>query len=119
MNALSRDDAPGGTSAAAAEASGWTRPIAAKTGTTQQYESAAFLGATPGLAGAAITFDDSASPGPICDGSPPRSCADGTIYGGTVPARTFYRAMGEILAGQPVQALPPPDPRYLEQGDSG
>ncbi|MBW0115548.1 penicillin-binding protein [Pseudonocardia sp. KRD-169] len=114
MVGLSRDAAPGGTSASAAASSGWDRPIAAKTGTTQDQESAAFVGATPQLAGAVITFDDSASPRPICDGSPPRSCASGTLFGGTVPARTFYRAMGPILAGQPVADLPDPDPRYLD-----
>ncbi len=119
MNGLSRDAVPGGTSAAAAASSGWDRPIAAKTGTTQRYQSAAFVGATPQLAAAVIVFDDSATPGPICDGSPPRSCAGGTIFGGTVPARTFYRAMGGILAGEPVLPLPPVDPRYLTARGSG
>ncbi|GAA3235837.1 transglycosylase domain-containing protein [Pseudonocardia petroleophila] len=114
MVGLGRDHLPGGTSAAAAASSGWDRPIAAKTGTTQDQESAAFVGATPQLAGAVITFDDSAAPRPICDGSPPRSCAGGTLFGGTVPARTFYRAMGPILEGRPVAPLPDPDPRYLD-----
>ncbi|WP_245707738.1 transglycosylase domain-containing protein [Pseudonocardia oroxyli] len=113
MTGLSKDDAAGGTSAAAAGQMGWNRPIAAKTGTTQEYKSAAFVGATPQLAGAAIVFDDSASPKPICDGSPPRSCGGGNIYGGKAPARTFYRAFGDILAAQPVAPLPPTDPAYL------
>ncbi|AEA25808.1 Peptidoglycan glycosyltransferase [Pseudonocardia dioxanivorans CB1190] len=115
MNGLSRDDAPGGTSAAAAGSEGWDRPVAAKTGTTQEYKSAAFVGATPQLAGAAIVFDDSNAPRPICDGTPPFSCGSGNIYGGKVPARTWYRGVGDILAGQPVVPLPPPDPRYLGQ----
>ncbi|MGD9987033.1 transglycosylase domain-containing protein [Pseudonocardia sp.] len=118
MNALSHDDGPGGTSAAAAGAMGWDRPVAAKTGTTQQYKSAAFVGATPQLAGSSIVFDDSNAPRPICDGSPPFSCGSGNIYGGKVPARTFYRGVGDILAGQPVLPLPPPDPRYLTGGSS-
>ncbi|WP_433502144.1 transglycosylase domain-containing protein [Pseudonocardia halophobica] len=113
MTGLSKDDAAGGTSAAAARQMGWNRPIAAKTGTTQEYKSAAFVGATPQLAGAAIVFDDSNSPRPICDGSPPRTCSGGNIYGGKAPARTFYRAFGDILAGQPVVPLPPTDPQYL------
>ncbi|MFR9804626.1 transglycosylase domain-containing protein [Pseudonocardia sp. RS010] len=113
MTGLSKDDAAGGTSAAAADQMGWNRPIAAKTGTTQEYKSAAFVGATPQLAGAAIVFDDSRSPSPICDGNPPHTCAGGTIYGGKAPARTFYRAFRDILAGQPVVPLPPTDPRYL------
>ncbi|MGI5130819.1 transglycosylase domain-containing protein [Pseudonocardia sp. CA-107938] len=113
MNGLSKDDQPGGTSAAAAAAAGWNRPIGAKTGTTQEYKSAAFVGATPQLAAAAIVFDDSRSPQPICIGDPPHPCGTGNIYGGTVPARTFYPAMQAILAGQPVLPLPPPDPTYL------
>ncbi|GAY11599.1 transglycosylase domain-containing protein [Pseudonocardia sp. N23] len=113
MNALSKDDQAGGTSAAAAGAQGWDRPVAAKTGTTQQYKSAAFVGATPQIAGASIVFDDSSSPRPICDGSPPFSCGSGNIYGGKVPARTWYGGVGDILAGQPVAPLPPPDPRYV------
>jgi len=114
MNGMSKDALPGGTSAAAASAAGWDRPIAAKTGTTQEYKSAAFVGATPQMAGAAIVFDDSSSPRPICIGDPPHSCSGGNIYGGTVPARTFYPAMKQILDGQPVLPLPTPDPRYLD-----
>ncbi|MHA6794986.1 transglycosylase domain-containing protein [Pseudonocardia bannensis] len=113
MYGLGNDDRGGGTSADAAASQGWTRPVAGKTGTTQDHKSAAFVGATPQLAGASIVFDDSPSPQPICDGSPPYSCPEGTLYGGTVPARTWYRAMGEILAGEPAAPLPDPDPRYL------
>ncbi|MDQ4118077.1 MAG: penicillin-binding protein [Actinomycetota bacterium] len=112
MTGMSRDDRPGGTSAAAAGTEKWSRPVAAKTGTTQEYKSATFVGATPDLAGAAIVFDDSNSPRPICEGSPPQSCGNGNIYGGTAPARTWYRAMGDILGNRPVSPLPPPDPQY-------
>ncbi|WP_316689215.1 transglycosylase domain-containing protein [Pseudonocardia sp. H11422] len=118
MDGLGNDDREGGTSAEAASSEGWTRPVAGKTGTTQEHKSAAFVGATPQLAGASIVFDDSPSPQPICDGSPPYSCAEGTLYGGTAPARTWYRAMGEILAGEPVLPLPDPDPRYLRGRNS-
>ena len=116
MNGLSRDDPPGGTSAEAAASNGWNRPIAAKTGTTNAYESAAFVGATPQLAGAVITFDDSSSPRGICDGTPPTTCGSGNIYGGKTPARTFYGAVGPILADQPVVGLPAPSPQYLTGG---
>jgi membrane peptidoglycan carboxypeptidase len=44
LSALSKDDQPGGTSAAAAAQVGWDRPVAAKTGTTQEHKSAAFVG---------------------------------------------------------------------------
>jgi CheY-like chemotaxis protein len=113
LTGLSKDDQNGGTSAAAAGSVGWNRPVAAKTGTTQEYKSAAFVGTTPQLAGAVIAFDDSSAPKPICDGNPPYSCGYGNIYGGKVPARTFYRAMQAILAGQPPLPLPPVDPRYV------
>lgn len=116
MTGLSKDDQPGGTSAAAATAAGWNRPIAAKTGTTQTSESGAFVAATPALAAAAITFDDSSSPRPICTGAPPTSCGTGNLFGGTTPARTWYRAVTPILGTTPVQPLPTPDPRYVTGG---
>jgi membrane peptidoglycan carboxypeptidase len=103
-------DATNGTSAEAAEAARWNRPVMAKTGTTQQSESAGFLGATPQLAGAVLTYADGNHPEGICDGgahSPPYLCGEnGNIYGGMVPARTFYESMNKILAGQPAVPLP-------------
>lgn len=116
MTGLSKDDQPGGTSAAAAAAAGWNRPTAAKTGTTQTSESGAFVAATPSLAAAAITFDDSSSPRPICTGAPPTSCGTGNLFGGTTPAQTWYRAMAPILGSSPVQPLPTPDPRFVTGG---
>jgi membrane peptidoglycan carboxypeptidase len=108
-----------GTAAASAKSLGWNRPIAAKTGTTQQYKSAGFFGVVPQAAGAVITFDNSRSPRPLCDSggaSPPVACGSGNIYGGKAPARTFFRAMNGYLAGQPIAPLPPTDDRYLEGG---
>jgi membrane peptidoglycan carboxypeptidase len=117
LNALSKDDQPGGTSAAAAAQVGWNRPIAAKTGTTQQHKSAAFVGIVPQLAGAVITFDNSNSPRPLCDGAgAPFPCRDGNIFGGKTPAETWYGAMKPLLDPQPVLPLPPTDPRYVEGG---
>jgi membrane peptidoglycan carboxypeptidase len=114
LTGLSRDDI-GGTAAGAARQVGWDRPMAGKTGTTQQHKSAAFLGVVPQMAGAVITFDDSNSPRPLCDGSgSPFACGTGNIFGGKTPAQTWFGAMKPLLDGQPVQALPPPDPRYLD-----
>jgi len=113
VNGLSHDDKPGGTSATSAASEGWNRPTAAKTGTTQIFQAAAFVGATPQLAGAAIVFDDSSHPRPICDGSPPSTCSSGTLFGGGAPARTLYRAANGILADAPVVPLPPPASQYL------
>ncbi len=108
---LSKDDQPGGTSHSAAEAARWNRPIMGKTGTTEEHKSAAFLGATPNMAAAVLTYADGDSPQGICDGggdSPPYLCgkSGGNIYGGKVPARTWYDAMMKIHEGLPVLPLP-------------
>jgi membrane peptidoglycan carboxypeptidase len=97
----------------------WNRPIAGKTGTTQQHKSAGFVGILPQAAGAVITFDNSRSPRSLCDAggeAPPVACSGGNIYGGKAPARTFFLAMNGYLAGQPVMPLPPTDDRYTEGG---
>ena len=67
--------------------------MAGKTGTTQQHKSAAFVGIVPQMAGAVITFDNSSSPRPLCDGAgAPFPCRDGNIFGGKTPAETWYGA---------------------------
>jgi membrane peptidoglycan carboxypeptidase len=114
-------DAVSGTASASARSLGWDRPIAAKTGTTQEYKSAGFFGVVPQAAGAVITFDNSSSPRQLCDSggaSPPYSCGSGNIYGGKTPARTFFRAMNGYLAGQPVLPLPPTSDRYVNGGQA-
>ena len=114
MTGLSQDDVSG-TAAAAARSMGWDRPMAGKTGTTQQHKSAAFVGVVPQMAGAVITFDDSNSPRPLCDGAgSPFACGSGNIFGGKTPAQTWFGAMKPLLDGQPVLPLPPTDPRYLD-----
>jgi membrane peptidoglycan carboxypeptidase len=112
---LSKDTIPGGTGFAAANGAGWTRPMLGKTGTTQQHQSAGFVGATPQYAGAVLTFADGTKPQGICDRDPfPVLCGgNGNIYGGKVPARTWFAAMTPIHAPLPVVGLPPPDPAYL------
>jgi membrane peptidoglycan carboxypeptidase len=117
LNALGKDDQPGGTSAAAAGQVGWDRPMAGKTGTTQQHKSAAFVGVVPQMAGAVIAFDNSNAPRPLCDGAgAPFPCRDGNIFGGKTPAETWFGAMKPLLDGQPAEPLPPTDPRYTEGG---
>jgi membrane peptidoglycan carboxypeptidase len=111
-------DASDGTSKAAADAFKWTRPLIAKTGTTEDSKSAGFLGATPQMAAAVLTYADGSHPQGICDGvgsAPPHLCgANGNIFGGKVPARTWYEAMTKILGGLPPVPLPgvplPPPP---------
>ncbi|MFD0206951.1 MULTISPECIES: transglycosylase domain-containing protein [Saccharothrix] len=110
---LSEDDQERGTAAAAAKQFGWTRPALGKTGTTEEYKSAAFLGATPDYAGAVQVFNDSTSPSGICvNAGPPRLCGEGDIYGGTLPARTWFDFMTKAHANLPEKPLPPVEPRY-------
>ena len=107
-----------GTSAARGRAR-WAGagPMAGKTGTTQQHKSAAFVGVVPQMSGAVITFDNSNSPRPLCDGAgSPFACRSGNIFGGKTPAETWFGAMKPLLEGQPVLPLPPTDPRYVEGG---
>lgn len=117
LNGLAKDDIPGGTAARAAAEVGWDRPMAGKTGTTQAHKSAAFFGVVPQMAGAVITFDNSSSPRPLCDGAgSPFACGRGNIFGGKTPAETWFGAMKPLLADQPVVPLPAPDPRYVNGG---
>ena len=110
---LSKDDQPGGTSFAAAQAARWNRPLLGKTGTTQNNRSAGFLGATPQYSGAVLVWPDGSHPAPICDTTPPRLCSNGDIFGGKVPARTWFDAMVPLHEGLPVLPLPPTEPRYM------
>jgi membrane peptidoglycan carboxypeptidase len=117
---LSDDITGRGTSAPAAHNAGWTRPTAAKTGTTQDNESVAFLGITNGYAAVSTVYADSDEPGTICATNPPvirDSCAG--AFGGTIAAPTFFDAFNQILAGRPDQALPGPNPGYLSARDHG
>ncbi|WP_081915825.1 transglycosylase domain-containing protein [Saccharothrix sp. NRRL B-16314] len=111
---LSEDDQGQGTAAAAAKQYGWTRPALGKTGTTEEYKSAAFLGATADYAGAVQVFNDGTSPAGICvNAGPPRLCGEGDIYGGTLPARTWFDFMSKAHANLPEKPLPPVEPRYV------
>ena len=107
------DDTTYGTAADAADAAGWERPMIGKTGTTQHHYSAGFVGATPQYAGAALTWSDASPPRPVCAGDPPRPCDEGSLFGGTVPAATWFAAMQPLHSGLPTAPLPEPDPRYL------
>ncbi|MBO0877368.1 MAG: PASTA domain-containing protein, partial [Pseudonocardia sp.] len=120
LTGLSKDDTEG-TSAASARSFHWNRPMAGKTGTTEEYKSAGFVGIVPQASGAVITFDDSRSPRQLCDpggAAPPVACSSGNIYGGKAPARTWFRAMSGYLADQPVLPLPPTDSRFIQGGDT-
>ncbi len=113
---LSKDIEPGGTAAAAASGAGWERPMIGKTGTTQFQGSAAFIGATPQLAGSAMVFRPDRPYGGLIDGGPGNVRASagstGNMFGGKTPARTWFRAMNPIMEGLPVEPLPEPSPEY-------
>ena len=110
---LSKDDQPGGTAFAAARAANWTRPMLGKTGTTTANRSAGFLGATPQDSGAVLVWPDGSRPAPICDTDPPQLCANGNIFGGKVPARTWFNTMVPLHEGLPVTPMPATEPRYV------
>lgn len=114
---MRKDHKPGGTSAGAAEAAGWTAPVSAKTGTTEAYRSAAFLGFTQSIAGVAYVYNDGTNPTEICT-SPLRSCPSGNLYGGNEPALSWYQAVGDVLDRFPPPEVPEPDPRYVEGEES-
>jgi membrane peptidoglycan carboxypeptidase len=86
------------------------RPAAGKTGTTDGYSAAWFVGYTPQLAAAVVVAD------PIAPVAKPlrRVQAAGRtwakVYGGDLPAMIWGRTMRAALDGVPVDALPDPDP---------
>jgi membrane peptidoglycan carboxypeptidase len=91
LNRALSDDHVYGTSADAAGEAGWDRPMIGKTGTTQDSRSAAFLGATDDYSAAVMTFATGA-PRPVCI-APVRTCAEGDLVGGSLPARAWYAMM--------------------------
>nr|WP_206038049.1 penicillin-binding protein [Rhodococcus sp. HNM0569] len=117
-NAMSKDDQPGGTSAAAAGSVGWSLPMSGKTGTTESHMSSGFLGFTNNLAAASYIFGDSPTPGEICSG-PLRSCGDGNLYGGNEPAQTWYKAISPIVNDFGPTSLPPTDDKYVRGSQAG
>ena len=123
MAGLSKDTTAG-TSAAAASAARWTRPDIGKTGTTNDSESVAFVGGVNGYAASSMLFADGPHPRTLCPGPPVHlgDCGHGA-FGGTVAAPPYFKAMSQILASQPNQPIPAPDPDYVtgvaQQGSDG
>ena len=115
-NAMSADDRGAGTAAGAAGSVGWSLPLASKTGTTEAHRSSAFLGFhqqscrgdlhLQRFADAVRTLLE-----PAC-----ASAADGTLYGGNEPARTWFTAMLPVANNFGPTALPPNDPELRRRG---
>jgi membrane peptidoglycan carboxypeptidase len=95
-----RDVVTSGTGKAAALPG---RPVAGKTGTTDEYRSAFFNGFTPQLA-TSVWVGIPRKPTPMRTLGP----TGGPVFGGTWPARIFSQFMQSALEGQPVESFPPP-----------
>lgn len=84
--------------------------MAAKTGTTDNNQSASFLGFTNGLAGATYIFNDAGNATPLCT-SPLRQCGEGDLFGGLEPAKTWFDTTAPIIdryGGRNLDKTPPP-----------
>jgi len=109
VTAMLRGVVTGGTGTAASLPG---RPVAGKTGTAQEYQSAFFNGFTPQLATSVwVGFTPKPVPMRTQNGGRP-------VYGGTFPAMIFHDYMAAALAGAPVQGFPaaPPPPAPPEVG---
>ena len=93
--ALSQDVVRG-TASNAAKKAGWSGAMAGKTGTTDAYQSASFLGFTRGLSSAVYAINDGEVTKGLCT-APLRQCDSGTVYGGNEPAQTWFGANMPIL----------------------
>ncbi|WP_373871632.1 transglycosylase domain-containing protein [Corynebacterium ammoniagenes] len=111
------EDAKIGTAEDAANQMGWNGEIAAKTGTTESNQSAAFLGFNSGLAAAPYIYNDGTNTSPLCT-SPVRQCGSGTLFGGTEPARTFF-GMATQLESATQGTIPSYDRAYDRGKSSG
>jgi penicillin-binding protein 1A len=77
---------------------------AGKTGTTESFSDAWFVGYTPQLV-ASVWMGDSNGRHPLVN---IKGVAQ--VFGGTLPAQTWHDFMGKALAGLPVQNFAPPAP---------
>jgi membrane peptidoglycan carboxypeptidase len=93
----------GGTGTAAAVPG---RPVAGKTGTTDDYKNAFFNGFTPQLA-TTVWVGFPKKPTPM----PHLSPSGGPVFGGTYPAMIFRQYMEAALQGQPIEGFPAPPRR--------
>ncbi|HET6809611.1 MAG TPA: transglycosylase domain-containing protein [Acidimicrobiales bacterium] len=80
------------------------RPVAGKTGTTDSWADAWFVGATPQMVGAVWVGYPSAEKPMVPPATPFR------IAGGTWPAQVFQLFASAALANEPVLDFPPADP---------
>jgi membrane peptidoglycan carboxypeptidase len=115
---LSKDHTAG-TATGAANKFNWDRPMIGKTGTAQLHTASAFIGATPQLAGASMIFQpDGTVEGRegLCVGGDMGAfrCGDGNMFGGIIPAQTWFGAMKPIHEGLPEMQIPKSPKKYLK-----
>lgn len=90
---------PGATGTAAAIG----RPVAGKTGTTQEYSNAWFVGYTPQVSTAVwVGFPGNPDPLDLYFGT--------SVFGGSIAAPIWRTYMSKVMAGMPVQSFPTPPP---------
>ncbi len=86
------------------------RPVAGKTGTTDNFTNAWFVGFTPQLC-TAVWMGSPQGDVPMTD------VGDvGDVFGGTFPARIWQAFMAPALADQPVMSFPAPDYALIPAG---
>ncbi|MCT9931629.1 penicillin-binding protein [Planotetraspora sp. A-T 1434] len=89
----------------------YDRPVAGKTGTTDESAAVWFSGYVPQLSVAVNMFRD--------DNKPVTVPGYGELYGGTLPAEIWKEFMSEAMDGKPVKDFPDPvswDPYYYWDG---
>jgi membrane peptidoglycan carboxypeptidase len=114
-----------GTAAGEASRDGWTRPVSAKTGTTQNNESVGFIAIVNNYATSSLVFADGSKPNKICVGPPPRlirssgDCSGNRAFGASLAAPTFFQAFEQILGDQPEDPIPNADPAFENAKNHG
>ncbi|RNE49024.1 transglycosylase domain-containing protein [Corynebacterium alimapuense] len=91
------EDLKTGTGSRAAQNAGWSGEAAAKTGTTESHQSAAFLGFNSGFASAPYIYNDGTTVSPLCS-SPVRQCSSGNLFGGNEPAASWFQTANQLPA---------------------
>lgn len=96
MSYLLSGDSVDGTAAEAARRHGWNAPMAGKTGTTDNNQSAAFVGYVDQLAASTYIFNDGQTQS-LCS-APARQCGErGNMFGGNEPADMWFETMSSVF----------------------
>jgi membrane peptidoglycan carboxypeptidase len=107
------------TSLGTASSDGIGRPAASKTGTADQYASAAFVGYTPGLLGVIVMADPNGPSNTMQgEGSCYRDGCPGIMYGSMGPGKTWQLSFEHADLTGPYNFVPVPhDSPFYSMGD--